>query len=429
MNDTLLHNALKQLIAVTGGGGGTQEPFTYNSRALDAIGALPVSTRTTLGNYVQDKNNLPYQIDRENLNGTQTYNNGVVDMTVVANSGDYAIAQTFQRHPYFAGKSHRIEVTFDKFQNQAGVTKRVGYFSSNTSTPYDSNKDGFWFESDGTNYKVVIANNGSLTEVNQIDWSIDTLDGNGPSGTTQDFSFFNVLVTDFLYLGGTAARFGFKDGEEFNWFHVHKHSNNSAGLIIRSPHQPLRFEIRSTGGAGTLGQVCGDVATEGTLNVVSLPTATPIPTNPVQANNAGVAYALAGIRLTTTDEGRRTNILNTGVGALVATNNDSLEIGVILNPSIAGTATWAPMANEPNVEYLVPDTVSNPSANTITGGYVLYSDFLSRNNTSVLTDILSLVRRVGHAVDGTPDELILYARPLAAGANSDVHGVIQFNTY
>jgi hypothetical protein len=426
-HDILVHNAVRQLSG--GGGGATQQPFTYNSRALDAIGALPVSTRTTLGNYVQDKNQLPFQIDRENLNGTQTYTNGIVNMEVVANSGDYAIAQTYQRHPYFAGKSHRIEITFDKFQNQAGVTKRVGYFSSNTSTPYDSNKDGFWLESDGTTHKVVIANDGSLIEIDQASWNVDKLDGTGASGVTQDFSLFNVMVIDFLYLGGTAVRFGLKDGEGFNWFHVHEHSNNFAGLIMRSPHQPLRWEIRSTGGAGTIGQVCGDVATEGTLDIVSLPTATPIPLNPVQANTDGVNYALAGIRLASTDEGRRTNILNTGVGSLVSTTNESLEIGVVLNPSIAGTVTWTSMTNEPNVEYLDVDTSNNPSTNIVTGGYVLYRDFLSRNNTSILTNILSLVRRIGHSIDGTADELILYVRPLAPAAGSDVYGVIQFNTY
>lgn len=427
MDNALLHNAIRQLIAASGGG--TQQPFTFDSRALDAIGSLPVSTRTTLGNYVQDKNNLPFQIDRENLNGTQTYTNGVVNMSVPANSGDYAIAQTFQRHPYFAGKSHRIEITFDKFQNQAGVTKRVGYFSSNTTTPYDSNKDGFWLESDGTTHKVVIANDGALIEIDQASWNVDTLDGTGPSGVTQDFSLFNVMVIDFLYLGGTAVRFGLKNGEGFNWFHVHEHSNNFAGLIMRSPHQPLRWEIRSTGGTGTLGQVCGDVATEGTLDVVSLPTATPIPTDPVQANTPGTAYALAGIRLKTTDAGRRTNILNAGMVTLVSTNNESLEVGMLLNPTIGGTATWLTLPDEPNVEYLQVDTSNNPSQNTLTGGYTLYRDFMSRDSTNFSTKDLSLVKRLGHSITGVSDEYIVYVRPLIDGANSDVHGALQFNIY
>jgi hypothetical protein len=403
----------------------------YNKRVLDARGTLAVSEKITLGNYVQDRNNLPYQISRTGT-GTQTYNNGLVTMSVT--SGQYAIAQTFQRHPYYAGKSQVIEITFDNYQNQSGIVKRVGYYSSSIVAPYNTALDGIFFEADGTNYKIGIANanTSGITYINQSNWNIDTLDGSAtssnPSGVLQDFSKFNVMVMDFLYLGGTAIRFGFKNGEDFNWAHVHNHANYSGGTFVSTPHQPLRWEIVSTTGTGSCSQICGAVHSEGTLDVVGLPSSTPIQTNHINANNAGVNYVLSGIRLKNSESARKTNILNTSVSALISTGNDFLTLSLWLNPKIVGTPSWSALTYDTDVEYLNPDVTNNPSLLTVTDGTLLFSDFVSSTQKDI-TQILSLVRRLGHSINGTPDELILTLTPTIAGTNADGFGIIQFNIY
>jgi len=405
---------------------------SFNKRALDARGSLSVSEKTTLGNYVQDRNNLPIYINRLGTSGlvNQVYDSGATAMIVPAISGEYEIAQTFSRHPYYAGKSQVSEVTFSNYQNEAGVIKRAGYYSSTIVAPYDSVFDGVWFESDGTDYKFAIgnANTGLVTYITQANWNIDKLDGTGPSGVTQDFTNFQVLVIDFLYLGGTAVRFGFKDGEDFNWAHAYNHANRLTGTFVASPHQPIRWEIRSTGGAGALEQICAGVHSEGTSEITGLPSSTPVPTAQVNANSVGVSYVLAGIRLKNTDSARRVNILNTTIAGLLNTN-DNVVLSLVLNPTIAGSPTWATLPDDSDVEYLVADTSNNPSVQTVTGGRTLPRGFVSTRSTETNTEILSLVRRLGHSIDGTPDELILVVTPLSSGTNADAHGIINFNIY
>ena len=48
-----------------------------------------------------------------------------------------------------------------------------------------------------------------MTKFAQANWNQDTFDGNGKSGITIDFSKFQVMVIDFLYLGGAGVRYGF----------------------------------------------------------------------------------------------------------------------------------------------------------------------------------------------------------------------------
>jgi hypothetical protein len=406
--------------------------ISYNKRVLDARGSLSISEKTTIGNYVQDRNDLPLLLDREGT-GTQTYINGGVLMSVTP--GQYSITQSFHRHPYFAGKSQVCEITFDEYHNELGIIKRVGYYSSSTIEPYDTNLDGFYFESDGTNYKFSIANadTSGITTINQSDWNIDTLDGStsiqNPSGVLQDFSKFNVLIIDFLYLGGTAVRFGFKNGEDFNWAHVHNHANYSGGTFVSSPHQPVRWEIRSTTGTGSCKEICAGVHTEGTLDIVAIPSSTPIVINHVNANTPGINYIVSGIRLKNTESSRKTNILNTGISAQLSSGNDYAYATLWLNPTIVGTPTWSAFTNENDIEYIIPDTVGNPSTLTVSGGKILFSEFVSSIQNTTNTDVLTLVRRLGHKINGTPDEFILTITPTSAGANSDAYGIIQFNVY
>ncbi len=130
---------------------------------IDAGHRLRVSQMTTLLDIKQINDNSPLFIDRENINGgTQSYSqtNGGTTLSVTT-TGDAAVAQTKMFASYFSGKSHFGEMTFNNYQNETDVTKRVGYFSSATASPYDSNKDGLWFEADGTDYRLRIQKGGT----------------------------------------------------------------------------------------------------------------------------------------------------------------------------------------------------------------------------------------------------------------------------
>lgn len=409
-----------------------QEIFGYIKNNLtsniDAAGNLSVSQKNSLSSYVQDKDDLPYQIDRMSSGATQTYTGGTVIMDVSV--GGYAIAQSFQRHPYYAGKSHKPEFTFEDLTPQVGVIKRVGYYSSSYIAPYDDGLDGFFLESDGFEIKIGVANSdtGSINYIPQSSWNIDTLDGSGDSGIVFDPSKFSICTTDFLYLGGSAIRFGLNLGGQIVWIHKYEHSNSIDGTIFSSPHQPLRWEIRSTGGTGTFKQICGDVSTEGSNDILGFPTSTPIFVNSVQASTPGVSYALAGIRLNNNAKGYKTNILKPNFSFAVTTN-DNVAIEVWLNPTINGTVTWNDLDADDGVQYLEPDTTNNPSQNTLSGGVLLFSRFASSRNISDVSDVLTLIRRLGHSINGSSDELILSVKPLASGINADTYGAFNFNIY
>ncbi len=113
----------------------------------------------------------------------------------------------------------------------------------------------------------------------------------------------------------------------------------------------------------------------------------------------------------------------------MSSTNDYAVISLILNPTVAGAPTWNTLAADSDVEYLVVNTANNPSLQTVTGGRILYSNFVASRLPETVTDILSLIRRLGHSIDGTADELILTITPLLSGTNADAHGIINFNIY
>jgi hypothetical protein len=68
-------------------------------------------------------------------------------MNLVVDPGEYMIRRGKRVIPYFSGKSTLVEITFDNFGYESGTKKEAGYFSSNTTAPYDSGIDGFKIES------------------------------------------------------------------------------------------------------------------------------------------------------------------------------------------------------------------------------------------------------------------------------------------
>lgn len=404
-----------------------QEVAIFN-RNLDAAGSVPVSERTILGNYVMDRSDLPLLLDRETSGGSQTYSTGRVDMAVTV-LNDYAICQSKVVHTYFAGKSHRIEITFDNYQNQAGVVKRAGYFSSDFTGSFDTSLDGFYFEADGTDYSFNIAKAGTIQKITRADWNIDHLDGandaDNPSGKEVLFDKFTVMAIDFLYLGGTAVRFGFKLGENFYWAHAYEHSNVQTGTIVLTPNQPVRWEIRSTGGAGSAGQICAAVSTEGATNKIGTGASTDFDTLRVQANNVGDTYLLCAVRIDPSSQ-RGTAVLDLDYSALCTTSDD-VVVSIIINPTIAGTAlVWNSMHASSNVQYAIGDSVANPSTNTVTNGTPIFRTHIgSRNRQSLANAVATLLPQLGRSIAGVSDVAALCVSPLATGSNTDAYGLIN----
>jgi hypothetical protein len=221
--------------------------------------------------------------------GGATYGNNSVTLSVAA--GQYEIRQSRFFCPYFSGKPQVVEITQANMQHEAGVTKRFGYFSSNAVAPYDSDKDGVWIESDGTTYKLITSHNGTVTH--SIDWT----DWDGYDLIQNyDWSKFTVTKIDFLWLGGAGLRLQMVVDGQFVVVHtIDNHAGYSDSLIFLSPNQPVRYEIRSTGGAGSFRTICSQVASEGTTANES-GEGVAIHSGAVACNVIGTAYLLCAMR-------------------------------------------------------------------------------------------------------------------------------------
>jgi len=390
----------------------------FGATSIDASGFLNVSNKTILGNYVQDKDDLPLLLDRiSNGTATQVWGNGVVEMDTGA--ADYAICQSFKRHLYLGGKSQRVEITFNQMGIQANVEKRVGYFSSDTVAPYNTGYDGFYLEMDGTTYNIVINKGGTpVATVPRANWD-DPLDGTGASGIDIDFKDFTVMVMEFLYLGGTSLEVSFIVGGVQYIAHNYENSSINGTTFVNSPTQPVRWEVRGNGSAGELGQVCAAVSTGGALDVVGFPHAVDLGfANFINANAAGTTYLVAALRLN--------DVLAIGLdvtGDLLATTNDDYIARFIVNPNIAGAAlTWNAIPNS-GYDWAIGDT-ANPSTNIVTGGTVIASAFGEGNSLRTLE--ANSLFQVGSDLTGASDILALCVEPI--GTNLDIRGAINFKT-
>lgn len=393
-----------------------------NNIPIDAAGDVLVSQGITWLNAVQTRDNLPLIFSREVIGtGTQSFSapDAHVAFSVSANL-DAAIAQTKQRFPYFAGQTQFVEFTLSEFQTEANTTKEAGYFSSSDVSPYTADKDGISIYDDGTTKRIRVYKNGStLYDIAQTSWN-DPLDGTGASGMTVDFEKFNVLGFQFLWLGGTGIEFFIQNGYNRVVFHTINHANTGTGVMIQTPIQPLRFELRSSGGAGSMNQICGTVKTLGGAENVSNRHATSTLATKIDANIVGTKYLIKALRLQDGKEGTVINLLGF---AAVASSNDSHIIEVIFNPTIAdsGSLTWSNVENS-NAESASGEG-SNPSTTTVTGGTVLYSTY-GVQNTVQSQQIRGNVR-IGTDIDGTKDIIALVVTPLTA--NLDLFGGLNYS--
>jgi len=251
---------------------------------LDAFGRLRVSQVTTQFDAKQLHDNLPLFINEETIgtgSSAHSTTNAQNTLTTLA-VNDAVILQTKQRFNYQSGKSQLLFWTFNSFDNQTNITKRVGYFTSNTTTPFNSVLDGFFLQSDGTNISFQVYRSGTnISSVNRSAWE-DPLDGTGASGIAHDFDNNTILCIDFEWLGvGRVRACIVKEGEIIP-FHSLDYTGTTS-VYMSSPNQPLRWEIRQTGaGSGSFRTICTTVGSEGSIILIAAVSSASAPLNHIQ---------------------------------------------------------------------------------------------------------------------------------------------------
>lgn len=388
------------------------DQLSFRPITMDASGRVRVSQITTLfdGKKLNQDDPLRWVTVGTGTNTFQ-FNKALMEVT----AGQYLIRQSPHYNPYFSGKSQFIEPTFDNFQPQVGVVKRIGYFSSNAVAPYDSDKDGFWLESDGDANMIYLVVSRFGTEVLRkpwTEWDAYT------DISSYDWQNFTVTLVDFLWLGGAVLRVFMKNGELFQLVHTYNYAGTAQDTFMRSPNQPMRYEIRSTTGAGSLREVCSQVSTEGSIgeegDSIGIYND---PASAISANAVGTTYAIRGVKKQVANRDIHTNIVEFGgtiISSAGAGNTDSGRFLLLLNPTLSAPLVYADKGRIQDGAATAGQTVS--ALGRVIGaveafGADVAAPFPDNYLSSLLIDITN-----------TPYEVVLAYQPFTA--TQTVHGHI-----
>jgi len=381
-----------------------------DSPNLDAFGRLRTSAVQNLVDikHVYDKN--PLQVSEVTAGtATSVFNQEFARVRMSAStSGDYVIRQT-KTHPiYQPGKSQLFEGSFSNFQFETDVIKRVGCYISTTAATYDSQFDGFFLESNGITsaYTFNIYRTGTLVySADSTSWVNSEFD---PSNI--NWSNANLMMVDYQWLGVGRMRFGLVLSGKTFYLTDHTAANNEPNVYMSSPNQPIRYEIRSSGGTGYLDMICSQVSTEGALNGLYSTVGVQNSTNS-NLNTSGTTYPYIGYRLkqsykSVTSQYSSLSILNT--------TNDNYLMTIQYNPTLSATPSWTDIPNSP-FQYSV---YNGAVTTTITSPGHIMTSLIGESGTSALTSIKvdDNQIRVGLNIDGTIDEMWICITPLGDNA-------------
>jgi hypothetical protein len=299
----------------------------------------------------------------------------------------------------------------------AGVERRIGAFDD---------KNGIFFEDDAGVIGVTIRTHDSGSPVDdtvvQADWNLDNLDGgadaDNPSGLTADWTKIQVFVMDFQWLSADRVRLGLKISGRIIYVHEFNTANLSDIPWASTPNLPLRYQMITTASspASTMRVICSAVIVEGGQHPVGIGHSEATITH-VSAATADAWYALIGIRLKSTHLGCTVEPVKVSI---LSETNDNFEWALYLNPTVAGTFTFGDKTNS-CVQTVIGD-ITDPSANTVTGGFIIDRGFGA--DAAEITEHIETELRIGATIAGVADRLVLAIRPLTI--NADIQGALSW---
>lgn len=386
----------------------------------DAFGRSRISTIDTLFDSKLTNDALPLFWDDQEISGTGTSSvhssdRASVTLGVADVTAGHRRRQTFQRFNYQPGKSQLILMTGVPIASGggAGISVRAGLFDTENGIGAQ-NVDGstsFFIRSNVTGTPVD-------TTIAQLDWNVDTLDGNGPSGITIDMTKAQILYFDFEWLGVGSVRFGFVIDGAYVLCHKQNHANTINSVYMSTPNLPLAYELVNdgTGPAATTEVICSSVMSEGGQEErAQLHAAT---TNGIGITPADGAVAAAiGIRLKSTHLDTQVDLSD--LSFINEGNTPGFEWRLYHNPTVAvGTAafTYAAISNAA-VEVAIG---AADGSNTLTGGSIIAAGVGTGAKRSALIEAaINNALRMGSSIAGVSDELVLAVIPYGDQAEID----------
>lgn len=407
--------------------GAKSKILAADSPSIDSFGRWRVSSPATIfdsKNIFDDPGlasnveNSPLFFDNAETSGAGTStsyraNESSQRLSVGATTAGIRVRRTRQRFNYSPGKSQEILITFNMISQDTGVTKRAGYFDAN---------NGLFLELDGSDAYLVRRTSTSGSPVNnsiaQSSWNIDPLDGTGPSGITLDFTKTQILFIDFEWLGVGRVRMGFVIDGLVYYAHQFLNTNNLTTVYMQTPNLPICWEIENdgTGAASDLDTICCSVMSEGGVEPTGQVRSAQ-QTTACNANVAGTYYATIAIRLKSAYIGQSIEILQANL--IEITGSDNLVWDLRFNPTLGSALSYS------DVDQSAIQVAYGDTANTVTGGHSIAGGFFASANGGTAGTTATAIDnaiKLGNAIDGTPDEIVLCVSPLPGSSNADVFG-------
>jgi len=403
-----------------------QEVTLGDSPSVDAFGRLRIADPYTLFDSKQIFDNQPLLWDESLESGGgissahSTDTASTVITSTVSTAGKFT-RQTFMRFNYQPGKSQLINMTgiLVRDTSGTGVARRIGYFDDN---------NGLFFEESegvvGVVRRTYVTGSAVDNRVAQSSWNLDTMDGNGPSGVTIDWSLTQIFVIDFEWLGVGRVRMGLNVNGATYYVHQFLNANVLDKVYMSTPNLPLRYQVETTASspAVTMECICTSVVSEGGQSKNGVLRYASTEGTHVACNSDNVVYAIIGIRLKSTHIAETVDVEK--VSIQIQTASETGEWIVILNPTVAGTFTYNDQTNS-GVQ-----VATGATANTVTNGTRLDGGFAQSTSggggSGGGTEAVLNAIRLGAAIDGTVDEIVLCWMPNGGTSSHDIEGSIHW---
>jgi hypothetical protein len=329
-----------------------------------------VSQLTTLGD-LKSINRYRTDLWLQNSTGTGTvaWANNKFTLGVTAKD-DSAIIQSKVSYPYFAGKSQLIECTFAEFEPITGVTKRVGYYDFFSS----GNADGIWLES-GPNDTVTLIFKSAF---GGIDYEYPVASWINQDFVTHDWAQFNVVMFDFVWLGGLRLRLFASGPNGFTLAHEVDYAGQfgEGDTFISYPSHPVTYQLLAPSGPGgtfNFSPICAQVATEGAIDNAGIVRACGNGKTAVSLATIGTAYPLLAIRKAYANSPIK--LVNFELS--VASNTDRVYWEIQINPTLSAALTYNQIDSQSTTQFALGNGTI-----TVTGaGRIIASGYLSTGQT------------------------------------------------
>ncbi len=398
-----------------------------DSGQLDSIGRLRVSNPHTLFDSKQIFDNQPLFWDNllESGSGITAPQADITASSVItstANTAGVFTRQTFMRFNYQPGKSQQVLMTgiLAVDTGGTGVIRRIGQFDDD---------DGLFFQDNEGVISVVRRSNTSGSPVddvvNQEDWNCDRLDGTpgqNPSGITIGWSLVQLFYLDYEWLGVGRVRMCIVVDGVILCAHQFVIGNAINAVHMSTPNLPLRYQLITTADSpvSRLAAICATVISEGGKFDLGVIRCKSTAGTHVPAAVENTLYAIVGIRLKSDHIGAQIELLATSIAE--HKGGKHLEWQIVFNGDIAGSPSWADETNSSLQTFLGDGT------HIVTGGIVFVGGYFGSAVQGGGTDSAGLPNalRLGSAIDGTVDEIVLAVRAVGGSINADIEASLMW---